>query len=290
MRKVAFAIGVAVASLPLTVSAQAPDRSHYPDTEKGLRRLVEDLHSAALADDSAAFEALVQPLVLRDPSVWFIDVFGENLGAYAASDYRSRTGAFVRVFLNSFQNLQADGYDVLEVDRFAEPCSVGVLDNEYPILLSRQKKVQMYVVRYRKDRRSRSFGFFAHADGGFRYLGHVGLPPAPKVKPHDEIREDVRKGRAVVVGGSVQQAKLLSRPAPTYPGQARAAGIQGTVRLMATIGKDGKVKDLQFVSGHCWLGEAAIEAVGKWRYSPTLLEGHPVDVATTIDVVFTLRP
>jgi TonB family protein len=90
------------------------------------------------------------------------------------------------------------------------------------------------------------------------------------------------------VGGMVQQIKLISQIAPTYPPLAKEARVQGMVRLNAVIAKDGTVRDLQILSGHPLLVPAAVEAVKQWRYQTTLLNGNPVEVMTTIDVNFTL--
>lgn len=90
------------------------------------------------------------------------------------------------------------------------------------------------------------------------------------------------------VGGNVQQAKLVSQPHPVYPPDAKAAHVQGTVSLQATIGNDGKVIGLQVISGPQELIQSALDAVKQWVYSPTLLNGNPVEVVTQIDVNYTL--
>jgi TonB family protein len=90
------------------------------------------------------------------------------------------------------------------------------------------------------------------------------------------------------VGGNVQANNLMTQVRPVYPPLAKAAGIQGTVKLEATIGPDGKVQDLKVISGHPLLVQAALEAVKDWVYRPTLLNGNPVTVETAIDVNFTL--
>jgi protein TonB len=104
-----------------------------------------------------------------------------------------------------------------------------------------------------------------------------GPPPPPKEAP-----------KRIRVGGNVQQARLIARPTPAYPPLARQARIQGTVRLQAIIAKDGTVSQLEVLSGHPLLVQSALDAVRQWRYQPTLLNGEPVEVVTTIDVVFTL--
>jgi len=91
------------------------------------------------------------------------------------------------------------------------------------------------------------------------------------------------------VGGNVQSANLIQQVRPAYPPLAKQARIQGLVRFNALIGGDGLVKNLQVTSGHPMLVQAALEAVKLWVYKPTLLNGAPVDVITTIDVNFTLN-
>ena len=90
------------------------------------------------------------------------------------------------------------------------------------------------------------------------------------------------------VGGNVQSARILRQPKPSYPPLAKQARIQGTVRFEAIIGKDGAVQQLRLVSGHPLLVPSAGEAVKQWVYQSTQLIGKPVEVATTIDVNFTL--
>ena len=90
-------------------------------------------------------------------------------------------------------------------------------------------------------------------------------------------------------GGNVQVAKLVNRVQPVYPEEARKNRIQGTVRLHVILGKDGTVQQLEVMSGHPLLQQASLDAVRQWRYQPTLLNGEPVEVDTTIDVIFTLN-
>jgi len=108
-------------------------------------------------------------------------------------------------------------------------------------------------------------------------IGGSNLPPPPKETP-----------KRIRVGGQVQTAKLINKVQPVYPPLAKQARIQGTVRLQAVIAKDGSVVELQVLSGHPLLQQAALDAVRQWRYHPTLLNTEPVEVVTTIDVIFTL--
>jgi protein TonB len=75
---------------------------------------------------------------------------------------------------------------------------------------------------------------------------------------------------------------------PPYPPIARAARVQGSVVLKAIIDREGNIQDLQLVSGHPLLVPAAIAAVKQWHYKPYLLNSQPVEVETTVTVIFTL--
>lgn len=90
------------------------------------------------------------------------------------------------------------------------------------------------------------------------------------------------------IGGNVMAANLVSQVPPVYPPLAKMARQQGTVKFQATIGTDGKVEALQVISGPPLLVQASVDAVKKWVYQPTLLNGAPVEVVTTVDVNFTL--
>jgi periplasmic protein TonB len=108
-------------------------------------------------------------------------------------------------------------------------------------------------------------------------IGGAAPPPPPK-PTQTRIR----------VGGNVAAAKLTHQVQPIYPQIAKTAHVSGTVLLHAIIAKDGTIQELQYVSGPPLLMRAAMDAVREWRYSPTLLNGEPVEVDTTIQVVFTL--
>ena len=90
------------------------------------------------------------------------------------------------------------------------------------------------------------------------------------------------------VGGEVQAARIKNEVVPTYPPIAKAARVEGTVRLSAAIAPDGTVEKLEVLSGSPLLAQAAEKAVKQWTYQPTYLNGKPVEVLTEIDVNFTL--
>ena len=90
------------------------------------------------------------------------------------------------------------------------------------------------------------------------------------------------------VGGRVQSARLLHQELPVYPPEAVEQHLAGTVKLEAIIGVDGLIRDLRLIEGHPMLAGAAMDAVARWRYRPTRLNGEVVEVITLIDVNFNL--
>jgi TonB family protein len=88
------------------------------------------------------------------------------------------------------------------------------------------------------------------------------------------------------VAGNIQADRLLKQVAPEYPPPAKEAGVEGSVRFSADIGKGGRIRGLSLLSGNPLLVEAARKAVEQWTYKPTLLDGKPVAVKTQIEVSF----
>lgn len=103
---------------------------------------------------------------------------------------------------------------------------------------------------------------------------------APKFVPVTPQRVRISQG--------VTKGLLIQKVEPQYPTLARAARVQGEVLLSALIDSNGQITNLQLISGHPMLVPAAIAAVKQWRYKPYLLNGQPVEVETTITVIFSL--
>ena len=99
-----------------------------------------------------------------------------------------------------------------------------------------------------------------------------------------------RVPQRIAVGGNVQVAKIIRQTRPIYPEDLKAQGISGTVILKAVISTTGEPLNPQVVNTavNFGLAQAALDAVKQWRYQPTLLNGQPVEVTTTIQVTFEL--
>jgi TonB family protein len=133
--------------------------------------------------------------------------------------------------------------------------------------------------------------------GGLPTNAHPPLPPPPsKPKPpaspirvSGKVQQEPETPAAPIrVGGNVVAPNLIKATRPVYPPLAKLARAQGTVKLEATISKDGTIENLHLLSGPPLLVQAAMEAVQQWQYKPTIVNGEPVEVLTTIDVNFSL--
>jgi protein TonB len=114
----------------------------------------------------------------------------------------------------------------------------------------------------------------------------TGLPDSIGTAAPPHVR--VTTARKPVISSGVMEGRKLSGAEPRYPTIAVTAHIQGTVFLAATISKTGTIENLRVVSGPPMLAPAAAEAVRTWRYRPYSLNGEPVEVETTVQVIFNL--
>jgi len=121
---------------------------------------------------------------------------------------------------------------------------------------------------------------------------NLGVAPAQRTDaaPADSPLSDPTLPKRIRQGGAVQQSMLIYQVPPVYPEEAKAIRLSGIVILEVIVGNDGLVNDLRVISGHPNLQSAAIDAVRQWRYKPTLLNGVPVEVMTTVTVNFSLQP
>ena len=99
-------------------------------------------------------------------------------------------------------------------------------------------------------------------------------PPPPQIVP---------------VGGDIKEPRKIRDVRPVYPQVAMAARVEGIVIIQATISKEGSVIDAKVLRSQPLLDQAALDAVTQWTFTPTTLNGVPVEVLMTITVNFTLR-
>jgi TonB family protein len=122
-------------------------------------------------------------------------------------------------------------------------------------------------------------------------MDEVEVVPNGTTKPLPSAAPNGKPSR-LRLGGDLEASKIITRVQPVYPDAAKSAGIDGTVILHAVISMDGRPLSLRVMNGQVDpdLARSAIEAVSQWRYSPTLLNGEPIEVDTTITVIYSLQP
>lgn len=142
--------------------------------------------------------------------------------------------------------------------------------------------------------------YLVRADAGYSTktldLSTLRLSPAVPPRLASESREEIacmeeRGRRRPSAGGPrpyVLSGKSISRPAPAYPAEAKAARVAGTVTVVLTVDEAGKVSEAEAVCGHPLLREAAREAALRARYSPILMRGRAVKVQTVVAYNFVL--
>jgi TonB family protein len=115
------------------------------------------------------------------------------------------------------------------------------------------------------------------------------MPTAGTEGAPDVVTGNGEQESKIRIGGEVAQSNLVRKVQPVYPVSAKSAGVQGTVELEVVISKDGVPAELRVVSSPSDdLSNSALEAVRHWRYRPTLLNGNPVEIVTTVIVNYTL--
>jgi len=270
---------------PPPLADSKPTNLDYPDSTRGLERLAKDIIKAQKEGQGPRASELAQSMILPDPSAWYSQTFGQEIaadeGAKYVSSYKTLPAEILKFFFGAIQN----GFTEVTAARFTESCDDNAGESAFGTLQLRLQPVPLYELRLRNGDRFLRLFAMVYVDGGFRYALAPRVPDHfPFVLPHEGNSLKILR-----VGGTVQASKIVNRVQPEYPGIARDERLQGTVRLHAIIAKDGSISRLVVLSGYCSLAKASVDAVKKWRYTPTLLMGQPVEVDTTIDVIFSLN-
>lgn len=265
----------------------------YPDTASGLERLAADILRAS-KNDPAKYSALVSSLSQPVPAEWFRNTFGDD-GDMMSRDYPDAPPRVMSALTSFFVKVRDEKFTEVTAHKREAACDDDSGELIYPVMVMRERPVPLYELRFHSGPKFYRLWALVYVDGGFRFVGDLHPPdfrgsPAklagPTDSPGDSSNEPEKRVR---MGGNVIAAKLVRKVQPEYPEIARRERLQGTVRLHAIIAKDGTIRLLRVQTGYCSLGQAAMKAVRQWRYTPTMFEGKPVEVDTTIDVIFSLN-
>jgi TonB family protein len=285
------------APVPSSANSPKPANLDYPDSAHGLERLAKDIIKAEKDGHESRASELAQSMVLPDPAAWYLQTFGSDIAKDEGAKYTAGEDTLPKQILKFFQDaIQGDFTDVTAA-RFAENCDDNAGESAYGTLQLRLQPVPLYELRLRNGDRFLRLFAVVYVDGAFRYVVAPRVPDHfPYVERHDSkvateassVPPD-KNTNPLRVGGAVQAARNVRKIQPEYPETARREHLQGTVRLHAIIDKDGSISQLVVLHGYCSLAKSSIQAVRQWRYTPTMLLGQPVQIDTTIDVIFTLN-
>ena len=251
----------------------------YPESADGLKNLLEDWLAAIKAGDTAKSAQFLGCFAIPADAAWFENTFGPMEGARLEAKYQALQA-------EDMEQLRKRGEQVVKQDKLAVVVAVIAKPADtrskllQAILNAELHPATLYDTSSRIDANDNSayfLGYFVYIDGGFHYFGQQVMQALSSAPP---LR--------ITIGGNVQAARLINRVQPAYPEEASKARISGTVKLRVLIATDGTIQQIQVVSGHPLLIQAAIDAVRQWQYQPTLLNGQPVEVDTQVDVIFSL--
>ena len=238
----------------------------YPNNAAGLRQLLNNMLLAAKREDSSELQSMIREMEIPNYQTWFSSQFGQERGESWAEPYGRWLAKNEKELQDFFAKLaHMEGEFITQNLDSAK--TWGSLNG--PLDAYRAKWLRPDAP---KGENVVDVGDFYFVDGKFRWFNGSWHDPFEKPKT-----------------GSIVPAKLVKRVQPIYPAEAREKGIEGTVKLKVIVGKDGSVTVLSVVTGDPLLSPAAIEAVQQWRYEPWQLNGQPIDMDTTIDLVFSLK-
>jgi hypothetical protein len=307
LRRLALVLSLAlglVGSLPAQQNpappgpaSETPPQLDYPDSVSGLEHLIKDIMKGQKTYDTPRIEPLLNSLILPHPRRWYETVFGPTMAKNEGALYERASASVPSTVAKSLLDAAALSPDSVSARRFDRTCDDNAGEFIYGVLHARLDPVPLYEVRFAHGNQLMRLSSFAFVDGGFRFIitpklnGPV-FPPTPRGSSAKPVApspaETAASEKRVTMGGIVQAAHLIHRVQPDYPEVARREHLQGTVKLHALIAKDGSVQHLYVIQGYCSLAGTSIEAVKKWRYTPTMLLGQPVEVDTQIDVIYML--
>jgi TonB family protein len=249
----------------------------YPESEDGLKNFIGDIFGAMKSGKKDLASSYFASLEIPDRVVWFTRAFGPSEGPRLEGKYEALVRQPSGEIRAHFEYALKDGRTNAEVHVLREPpanqrMARAIVDAMVqPLVLfsaSGTSPTQQYAA---------SIGDFVYVDGAFRFVDpqvFLALSTAPPAR--------------IRVSGDAVLKSLDHKVSPTYPDDARANRIQGTVVLHVVIGTDGSTNEIEVVSGDPVLAKAATVAVQQWKYKPTLLNGESVEVDTTVKLDFRL--
>jgi TonB family protein len=259
--------------------------AQVPDSTEGFQAQIDELVRIAKLHDDASWSAALNAFSIPKPAAWIKANFASANVAKLTEDYpKVRDGHLAHMSSVLGHNADTIGFTIkVEPSLTPAPPADGGPEAHLPLPVH-PIAVQNFRLTPVADSGTMPPSWvssFVYLDGRFCVVGGT-------LTFWEEELQRMRQPPPALYG-IVQSARLIHKVVPKYPKEARRKHVEGVVRLHLILGKDGVPRDIKMVSGDPLLIDAAIKAVRQWRYAPTTLNGQPVEVDTTIDVIFQLN-
>jgi len=273
----ALVVGGLAGSRPVEPQGQTPMPSPtYPNTEEGLRQLLQEVRATAKSGDKEKVARFVTDMQIPNYEVWFTTNFGQERGESWAEPYGAKLEKSNRAIEEVFGRMAKEDGEFI-VHKLDEKKMYGPQTPPIDIYFADWKPQSLP-----PNSKGEPIGHFVFIAGKFRWDSTSWFPSSRLWFP---------EGGKIITGKMVP-AKLVKSVNPAFPAEAAAQHVNGTVRVYYVIGADGAVYNAHAISGEGLsddpgLRKAAEDAVIQWRYQPATLNGKPVQTnAATIDIVF----
>ena len=267
----------------VAINASANERAHpaqtpsaIPASPSGLQSQLETILRAARDKNSKQLDDLVSDLQIPESANWFSASFGEELGSVLAATYNNSWKSYEYAVAQMFRADSSGKHFHVFVKEYSPSSPVPSDTFILAILQNSKLPLRLYTCGVGKDHPVGSLpGIYLYIQGSFRIVNWQTFYGLPNAKP-----------ARIRVGTSVAMSQLIRQVNPVHSPENRQKHLQGTVLLHIVIDRDGSVVRAEPVSGPPELTQESVDAVRQWLFKPTLLNGDPVEVDTTVTIVF----
>jgi len=277
------------------------------DSSVALEGLIGDIVDALKTNDTRRAERLIGGLVLENDSRWFASRFDAETGELLRMTYRETMKDFVQTTRDLYAADVRGGPINIHVNRYADPDrapdlipaflrSMNGNETLYEVSLSgRRPSFQLALSPNGPSRivAGDLDGYFIETSSGFRFIPSSLLQVAlqERQKKNYQVLAQDAEGRPLRVRlpGAAISGLIIERAFPQYSTAAREKKLEGTVKVSAVIGTNGRVQDVTVISGPQEFHDSAVDTMKKWRFKPFMLEGRAVEFEVTMELNYNLR-
>jgi TonB family protein len=255
----------------------------------GLRQQIGDILNAIQAQDKQKELRLIQGFVIPAESKWFTEEFGYGYGGRMTAAYQRAIPEIQEDFAGIYEGNVGRGWTAPKLFEHSDPEKEDAAVDH--VLECMKNRVSLYTtafhgdsagvyLSYDKDKNGNlsggdPSGYFIYIENGFRFVPASIVGVLPREFPV-RIKLDLR----------VMDSKQLNKVKIQYPDAFMKGQASGNVMIHVVVGTDGNIKEAKITEGNPALASAVLEMVKQYRYSPTMLDGDPVEVEFDYPVTF----